>query len=589
MAVALPDVLPRLPDVYADVCTLEMQQGIHSSMKDSHKARVISTTGLHMIGRLLNRFAHALLLSIVLNADGEQPHEVMFPECAGMIQLHHHGKTMVDRQLNRHRSSRTPSHSSFISLQSQIARWIEEFRQCHPAAVTLNVTEENRVMITAWVDYMTAELLEISNSTCCGRSDWSVIESVDVVRGVERDEELRPLVAYLGATCTYIDALRERFAPHRSLWQTYDRTYGWYHDDATTKRYAQQYARGELLPGDAYFFRQHGIRPLQFFGKHRSLDRALCRRFADGEEEDDFYKAETPSSRGSVVFSFELRDAHDRWMPLICELRESRGCARFYTANKGDLVASVSCASKEDTPRCTIQWSEALVAAHFGGGVSSEPSNVSHIVNTNHKRQRLLDQHQTSAISSIFQVPDAVSHSKSFQGIRPFVRRAKGVSIQNIKDKRKVYKAKLKALEAKLRQEIDDERPSAILEDKLLVAAQLAHLHRFGPQLFGENHPPAVRVYFTATLVDVVSTQNGLPILPTVLLHMIGEYAPVADLPYVPPQDSSTEACFTDQLVPTPFESNDNADDEDDPFNELGDEEEEEEASSSDIGDSESD
>jgi len=56
---------------------------------------------------------------------------------------------------------------------------------------------------------------------------------------------------------------------------------------------------------------------------------------------------------------------------------------------------------------------------------------------------------------------------------------------------------------------------------------------RWGPQLYACNHPPRVRAQFTAAALDAALAESGLPQLPIVLLHLIGEYQP-AELPYIP-------------------------------------------------------
>jgi hypothetical protein len=530
----LPDVLPRLPDAYANVCTTGLRQGILAVLEQVHPGHAISPTGLPAVARLLNRCAHALVLSLEMNHErGDQPAEFLFPEYTDLGELYKRGTSESNETRTKYREGKK---CTLVVPQSEGTRWLDEFCTLHPESVLMvhKPEAENQLAVVAWVEYIAAELLELGGN-CSHARRSRVIEAVDVVRVVEYDIELKPMAAYLGESRTYLDALRERFEPNQQAWLQYNRDYGWYHDPDKIKLYAQQYARGEKLPGDDYFFRKHGIRPLQFFGNHRSLDHILCRRF---KTEDDYYEPEEPKTRGSIVFSFEVRDGEGVWVPFVCELRKSRGCALFYTTDTGTLAAQVSCVNDEATPQCTVKWTEDQVARF---GVRPKDPDASFATASTHKRQKLDDDpdgsQQKQCISSIFPVPAPAPRSSSFRGMRVFGRRAVAASASAITRKRKTYQDAIATLESKLKQEIEDMRPRAIFEDKLLVAAQLAQLHRFGPTLFTDNHPLAVCIYFTATLVDLVSTQNGLPTLPDVLLQMIGAYAPAEDLPYIKYED----------------------------------------------------
>jgi hypothetical protein len=496
--VVLPDELPRLPDTYANQCPSSLQQGIKKALTLIYPDHSITSHGILVVARILNQFSHALLLSIEMNGDTCDPSRAfLFPSCAGMGELYAYGiKEVANGQ---------PVEQNACMKHSDVLRWIEEFRELHSNSFLTKQQQQQQqqqhatlITVTAWVDYMAFEILEVAGRYSSSRSLY-VIDGMDVIRSISFDDELKPFTKYLGDSHSYVDIMSMQFESNRDAWREFDQGYSWFHNAAKVDLYAQQYARGELLLGDDYFFRQHGIRPLQFFGNHLSHYLKLSKNDTN------------PNERGCVVFSFEVRDAHGAWLPLVCELRASHSLAQFRTADNGQLVASIQ-SQHNLSPCCVVALTDKELARFM-----SNPST--------HKRQRLEDEHIHSVFSSTtLPAPIIIAQSKPLDN--PFRHQIMSESENILTRKRKQYETALETLANKL-------KPQAFLEDKLIIATQLSRLDRFGPSLFTSNHPLKVRARFTAALIDHVSTQNGLPMLPTVLLQLIGEYDPVTDLPYI--------------------------------------------------------
>jgi hypothetical protein len=494
--VPLPNELPSLPDAYANQYTYSMQQGILLAMKQIQiwPGSSITPLALTLIARLLNRLAHALLLSFDMNGVDTAVFE--FPARTGMG-----GRISekVNEAIGEAQTKLSHGHSNggLCFLLSNAKRWLDEFRELHTESTLAELSsEEGQIGLLVWVECIAVGTLELAGGYSGSRGS-SVIEAQDVIRSFYNAPNLASMTRYLSASRSYVDIIGERFEHNRSAWVAFDRTYSWYHDVAKVAHYAQQYARGALLPGDKYFFRTHGIRPLQFFGNHRSIDHVL--RCAYLIENDT-----NAIERGAIVFSFEVCDAHGAWMQLVCEVRASLTRARFYMADSGNAVAtmkppSMASSSSASAPHITIELDADQIARFSANeGAVAEPSSASA-----NKKRRLEDQQRGQACAESYSTQCAKS----------------------------------------------------ILSEKLLAATQLARLDRFGPSLFTVNHPLKVRVRFTAELIDYASTCYNLPVLPTVLLELIGEYAPISDLPYIQPPATVRQAqedagkCFTHKFV----------------------------------------
>jgi hypothetical protein len=536
----LPAELPRLPAAYANQCTPDLQKGILSVLEQVHSGYAIRPNALALLVQLCNRFAHTLCLLLDKSSNKDASDPFLFPPCAGMGELCTYGNSEAVKAQTKLLNGDAKGGLCFV--RSDTTRWMEEFHELHPESkLSSSITPMKEIAILAWVEYITAELIEVAGKFTMRRQSFT-IEGQDLIRGILNDKDLASMAMYLGtSSISYLDAMYDHFEPNRSAWLTFDLAYGWYHDAVQVKRYAQQYARGELLPGDEYFFRQHGVRPLQFWGNRRSLDPVMRRKYQamnDNACYDDVEEKGEKRCQHAIVFSFEVRDAQGVWVPFVCELRAQRSLARFFLADTGQFAAEIApndVLIRSQLPaRCMIKLEDHDVA-RFGPLPPHRHSN---------KKQRLESSPQ--AVMIHVKLPDPATISKPLPNATVFPTRVSGASSVELTRKRKEYEDALAIVNGSLLDELEEIRPKAILEDKLLIATQLVRLDLFSPALFTSNHPLAVRERFTAELIDYVSTQNNLPTLPTVLLQLIGEYEPANDLPYISTHLSSDTQSYAD-------------------------------------------
>jgi len=465
----LPEHLPRLPDAYASRSSPEFEAGLLRVLHQVHHEHRIRTTALAALVRVCNRVAHALLLSIDLNEGGTS---LAFPESVGLPEILLQG---AQSQTKAREGGGEDARFKLELPLTESSRWYAEYVELHEEKSLQPLGATSQIDLVAFVDYIFGEIVEIAGNYS-DQSSRHTISVVDVSLALNCDCEMVHLLKYLGdpLLLSYIDALAEHFAPNQAAWRNVD-AYSWYHKPEQVELLAQQYARGELLPGDEYFERLHGIRPLQFFGNHRSF-------YLDFRSKPHGEPAAASDDKGSLVFSFALRDKAGAWMPIVCELRASRSLACFRETGNGFCVAYIN-TNKGSKPSCKL--GDQTHALLFNTTTPDE------------KEEEKDADKRTSSVSS----------SASSSSFLP-------------------YESNL------LDQGNHIEEENKHIKDKFIVASQLAQLDRFGASLFTANHPMAVRVHFTATLVDVVSRELGLPILPMVLLRLIGEYEP-ANLPYI--------------------------------------------------------
>lgn len=516
--VSLPEQLPRLPDAYANRSTPELNSGILVVLRQVAPDMGILPTALTHLARMCNRLAHALLLSIDLNA-GSTTFAV--PLSVELGELLVHGTKEQDKARDQILDGNATG--GLVLPIMEPTRWFSEYHEIHLESKLRRLDATTTIQLLAFVEYMVAEWIELGKHYCCQDCDCTAISVQDITTAINNDTELVKLSKYLGTSMSYMQAIAAHFEPNRDAWKKLD-AHSWYHKPTEVALLAQKYAYGELLPGDDHFYRKHGIRPLQFFGNHRSLDpklrtkppRTTTEDSGGGGGDDE----ENEGEKGSVVFSFELRDTAGVLVPLVCELRRSRSRARFRLADSGENIADIFPHNNKKL-QCVVKWTRDQVA-RFDVDKQQDEKDVQ--TSGSNKRLKLTD----ALAERIVIAPK----SKPMSRVSLFHGRPISAASELLVRKRKKYENAVYQLE-RLETEMLHARPIALLEDKLIIASQLACLgSRLSTSLFTANHPLAVRSHFTATLVDVVSSQVGLPTLPTVLLQLIGEYEP-ANLPYI--------------------------------------------------------
>jgi hypothetical protein len=505
---SLPDLLPRLPDTYVHRCSPEFKAAVLVILLEFSPDTAMQATALDELIGLCNRFAHALLLSMDLNA--------------GCTTLVFHSSVQA-AMVNFVRRGSSEQCKALLLLQkgdetgnlelprSETTRWYAEYREAHNdgniivCASHRSLSSEQQVSLMTWIQFL-VNVCVFCFSEFIYNTPGSLITVLDMAQVIQNTPELLAWAKYLGAPCTYQQAMIAYFRPRQAEW-TKVHASSWYHTPAKVMHMATLYAHGQVQLGDEYFARTHGIRPLQFFGNHRSLDPQLRTKPPGGENKDDDDSSDN-ENKGAIVFSFALCDKSGVWVPFVCELRASRGRARFRAGDTGQVVAEVISVRKQTKAQ-----------------PSNEPSELSRkTLKCRITDQALVDRFDVEAPQAPLRqakpkslwhtlCPTPISetwlHSNRDSPVALSCVKADGLSASTC--------------------------ASIRLENKFIVATQLGRLRWWTDALYTDNVSLAARVLFSATVVDVISQAGGLPVLPDVLLRIIGEYVPADDVPFVKP------------------------------------------------------
>jgi len=313
----------------------------------------------------------------------------------------------------------------------------EESKQAAPFDLKTSLTllpevlqhEVERVSLTSVIEYLTAELIELSGNRALDCAQQS-IQLADVFCTVAQDEELRALVRWLdpnwhvcsagtqeAALALAVPAIEH--APAQSwgvprvsflLDELFEKSIEaqdalakscWFHDAAKLDSYARRFAHGELRqsPLDRHLSALH-VRPLQFYGAHQHT---LLSDKADPEA--DPYHIDP---RAAFLFlRFSVADGAGREWQFLLELTphsQWKGCVSeldYCGGNVGFLGRRLR--AGEDALRID------LAACHQIGddeGRSFKPhtSDVSaleeEIVKTVAELKRRLDEHRASSMAA---------------------------------------------------------------------------------------------------------------------------------------------------------------------------------------------